>query len=192
MATLTRGTLDAFARTWYLLSAEDVRGLLYRHLSFAYADLRYVVSNGDHIETRDGVPVDADTYQQDIKETLVAMGFTGPAKIELARQAAALLNEALETTNGYTEYSQVSGVAHGHQAAVSMYLRTDIEDGIPVGLRLPRILAIDYGYQILGAAVTVINSFMDVSAVELVPHGERWESAATLANQAMRRLKTGT
>jgi len=58
LATLTRSALEAFSRSWFLLSAEGPGALSHRVLSLLYAELKYPAMNEFTLHTNDGNAVD--------------------------------------------------------------------------------------------------------------------------------------
>lgn len=129
LATLTRGSVEAFGKANYLLGAETAGDLIRRHVSLAASELGQSVRHSE-FAYHDGTRVDGNTYLKGVKDLLTQLGLAEPEHVGVTGLASDLLSESSPGAPGRAFYSQLSGVAHGETAAVSMFIASDLTEGL--------------------------------------------------------------
>jgi hypothetical protein len=126
LATVTRGAVEAFAKANYLLSATSIDGLLQRHVSLANMELSVSTKHSD-FAFFDGTGVDSNEYLDGLTVSLPSWGWARSTRIRLTTLASDLLSESAPGALGGHFYSQLSSVAHGETAGVSMFIQEAAE-----------------------------------------------------------------
>lgn len=129
LATLTRGSVEAFGKANYLLDAESGGELIRRHTSLATSELGTSVKHSD-LAYYDGTRVDGKTYLEGVKDLLGRLGLGKPDQVGVTALASDLLSESSPGSPGRAFYSQLSGVAHWETASVSMFIASDLNEGL--------------------------------------------------------------
>lgn len=122
LATVTRAAVEAFAKANYLLSATSIEELLHRHISLANMEL-FVSTKHSEFAFFDGTGVDGKEYLEGIRGLLAQLGLGKIDRIGLTTLASDLLSESSPGALGRHFYSQLSSVAHGETAGVSMFIQ---------------------------------------------------------------------
>lgn len=129
LATLTRGSVEAFGKANYLLGAESAGDLIRRHVSLVILELGNSVKHSE-FAYYDGKQVDGKTHLEGVKDLVVQLGLGKPDQISVTALASDLLSESSPGAPGRAFYSQLSAVAHGEAAAVSMFIEADLDEGL--------------------------------------------------------------
>jgi hypothetical protein len=93
MATLTRGSVEAFGKANYLLGAASAGDLIRRHVSLATLELGNSVKHSEFAH-HDGTQVDGKTHLQGVKDLVVQLGLGEPDRIGVTTLASDLLSES--------------------------------------------------------------------------------------------------
>lgn len=161
LATVTRGALEAFARSWFLLSASGPADLAHRQLSLLFSDLRYPATFGIPVATLDGDPIDPVGRRVFYASELARLELPPPIKIELSRLVADLLNSELDDGSGGRRYSDLSSIAHGHRLGVNTFVVRDEIGGIG-GLVAPRDVVFEFAMELLAGISATMDAFIRV------------------------------
>ena len=148
LATLTRGALEAFAKSYFLMSTDDPGELLSRHVSLTIAEMS-VSSKHNQFVTQSGEPADINAFLDGQKNLLKERKLplmTGP-DLGVTRLVTTLLDSSANAGMGRKFYSQLSGVAHGETAALGMFL---VAEPGKVQFKIPRQLVVEYAGMISG------------------------------------------
>lgn len=137
LATVARGTHEALARTWFLLTRTSDADLHHRSISLLIAELHFPAKFGESMRTRGGTAVDPVEVRKSLQAELQRLGLPKPTRIDFARLVATMLDDVLEGGDGRDVYSTLSAVAHAQRYGLDTYIRTD-ELGQVVGLVAPR------------------------------------------------------
>ena len=174
-ATTTRGAVEAFSRTHWMLDAGTTPELVRRQLSIAIGDLEFYLKHtpDEPLRTVTGREINA----PELRETL--LGFLAHHGLsQLSTKPTILAREFLDAAlgGGALKYSRLSSVAHGESYSVHSFVDLDHLDENLVGLKLPRNIAIEYaGYLVVGGAL-IGNRLIDVFEPPL-DERERWHAA---------------
>jgi hypothetical protein len=169
LATLTRGAVEAFGKAHYLLQASSPSELLRRHLNLGIAELstsakhsEFTLFNGEHIN--------GPAYIDGLKAVLADEGLKAES-VGVTALASTVLSDSAPGAPGRAFYSQLSGVAHGETAGVTMFIGKDIEAGI--GFVRRRNVMLPYAGMLFGTCRLVLNQIINHFAVEQ-EHLNRW------------------
>jgi len=161
LATVTRGALEALARSYFLLSSSDTRTLLYRQLSMLHSDLKYPARFGEMIQTKDGDVLDPRAKRQHYVKELARLGLPAAVSIELAQAVATMLDAEFKDGQGLMSYSALSAVAHGHRLGVNTYVVRDEAGGVG-SLAAPRDSVVLFAVQLMAAMSATMDSFVEM------------------------------
>ncbi|MBL0706128.1 hypothetical protein [Sinomonas cellulolyticus] len=171
LATLTRGAVEAFGKAHYLLQADSALELLRRHLSLGITELD-VSTKHSEITLFNGGRIDGADYVDGLKKVLIDKGLKAE-RVGNTGLASTVLSDSAPGAPGRAFYSQLSGVAHGETAGVSMFIGKDVEAGI--GFVRRRDVMLPYAGMLFATCRLVMNQIIDYFAVEL-EHRNRWNS----------------
>lgn len=187
LATLTRGGIEAFAKSYFLLSANSADELVSRHISLAIAEMT-VSSRHNQFVTAGGEETDIAEYLVGLRKLLTGLDLPLLARPEvgLASLATTLLDQSASSGMGRKFYSQLSGVAHGETSALGMF---HVARPGRVEFRMLPELAVEYAGMLCGTAVTVLDRMALVFDVE----GEQlahWNAVKVRAAAALKRMQS--
>lgn len=163
LATLTRGSVEAFGKANYLLSAESAGDLVRRHTSLVIHELTNSVKHSEFSQY-DGTKVDGKTYLEGVKNLLGQLGLGDPYPIGVTALASDLLSESSPGAPGRAFYSQLSAVAHGEAGAVSMFIESDLDEGLRFVHR--RDVLLPYTGMLFATCRLVLDKMIDHFGVE--------------------------
>lgn len=169
LATLTRGAIEAFGKAHYLLQASSPSDLLRRHLSLGIAELSNSTKHSD-FTLFNGQQINGSAYVDGLREVLAGGGLQAE-RVGVTALASAVLSDSAPGAPGRAFYSQLSGVAHGETAGVTMFIGQDIEAG--VGFVRRRKVMLPYAAMLFGTCRLVLNQVISHFAVER-EHQDRW------------------
>lgn len=169
LATLTRGAVEAFGKAHYLLQASSPPELLRRHLSLGIAELSTSTKHSD-FTLFNGEQINGSAYIDGLKEVLADGGLQAE-RVGVTALASSVLSDSAPGAPGRAFYSQLSGVAHGETAGVTMFIRQDTEAGI--GFVRRRKVMLPYAATLFGTCRLVVNQVINHFAVEQ-EHQTRW------------------
>lgn len=159
LATVTRGALEAFARSWYLLDATDEADLIHRTLSTLYSDLRYPARHGEVIMTRDGDPADPTERRAFYSAELSRLGLPPPRAMDLSQAVGQMLDAEFNDDGGKLRYSSLSSVAHAHRLGVNTFIVTDETGGV-AGLVPPHAAVVEFAVELMAAMSTTMDALV--------------------------------
>lgn len=185
LATLTRGSVEALGKANYLLDAESAGDLIRRHVSLATLELGNSVKHSE-FAYQDGTLLDGRTHLDGIKDLVVQLGLRKPDQISITALASDLLNESSPGSPGRAFYSQLSAVAHGETAAVSMFVATDLNEG----LRFvhSRDVLLPYAGMLFATCRLVLDKLIDHFGIEQ-EHCDGWHGVTERAEQWIKELR---
>lgn len=186
LAAVTRAALEAFSRTWLLLSASGPEELIHRHLSLLYSDLRHPALNNTPMASLDGDPFDPVERRFFYAAELERLGLPAPLKIELSRLTADLLDAEFEDGKGARRYSDLSAIAHGQRLGTNTFVIRDDTGGIG-GLVAPREVVEIFATESLASISAATEAFIRVFGNQ-VRHMELFSAASDRAAVAMSRF----
>ncbi|GAA4659588.1 hypothetical protein [Arthrobacter cryoconiti] len=163
LATLTRGSVEALGKANYLLDANSASDLLRRHVSLATLELGNSVKHSE-FAYHDGTKVDGKAYLEGVKDLVVQLGLSKPDQVNVTGLTSDLLNESSPGSPGRTFYSQLSGVAHGETAAVSMFIASDLNEGLRFVHK--RDVLLPYAGMLFATCRLVLDKMIDHFGVE--------------------------
>lgn len=183
-ATLTRGAIEALAKAFYLLSAENPQYFLQRYV--ALQEYEFNTTKDSEYQKLDGSPVDGEAHLAQLRNTLTEHDIhplkTGRRGVVLTRMVHALLDASADLDAGLSRklYSQLCGIAHTNTSAVAMYAH---DQGDGPRLRLPRELAFSQAGMNLGTLIAVLDRYVTHHQPARDVR-ERWESATARTGPA--------
>jgi hypothetical protein len=186
LATLTRGALEAFAKSYFLMSTDDPGELLTRHVSLTVSEMAASSKHNQFI-SQSGEAADIDAFLASQKKLLKDLGLplmSGP-ELGVTRLVTTLLDASANTGMGRKFYSQLSGVAHGETAALGMFL---VAEPGKVQFKIPRQLVVEYAGMISATCVTVIDRMAVMFGLER-EHQQSWNGAKARADTALKLLQ---
>jgi hypothetical protein len=169
LATLTRGAVEAFGKAHYLLQASSPSELLRRHLNLGIAELSTSAKHSE-LTLFNGEYINGPAYIDGLKEVLADKGLKAES-VGVTALASTVLSDSAPGASGRAFYSQLSGVAHGETAGVTMFIGKDIEAGI--GFVRRRNVMLPYAGMLFGTCRLVLNQIINHFAVEQ-EHLNRW------------------
>jgi len=184
LATLCRGAIESFGRSFYLLTATTPIDLLYRHASLINQDVGRWLQYNSYVRT-DGSAFDMHAHLDELREMLVELKL--PVFDRAASPTAlatAVLDAASEQNLGRSAYSQLSAVAHGASTAVVPFLAVD---GVAVSIQIPRAVAFEYTGMIVGTCAVVTEELIARFGLS-IQHRERWHAAQVRSSAAFDKL----
>lgn len=190
LATLVRGALEAFARTWFISQATDDRDLCLRHLSLLYSDLRYPANLDEELFTRDGDRVDPRAKRAHYFAELARIGYSAPIRTDSSQIVTSMLESEIGDGLGLRKYSVLSSVAHAHRSGLNAFVITDPESGGVAGLQTSVDLVGDLAVHAMAGMVASTEGFVklfgsDARQVDLVDEATR-RAALRLKRMASR------
>lgn len=127
LATLTRGSVEAFGKANYLLSAASASDLIRRHVGLATHELGNSVKHS-RIASYGGTEVDGKEHLDKIRGLVAHLGLEKPDNVGVTALPSDVLSESSPGAPGRAFYSQLSGVAHGETAGVSMFIESGVSE----------------------------------------------------------------
>jgi len=154
VVTLTRAALESLARARWLARDEDLNALVHRTLSLLYGDLRYPAYFGEQMLTRNGLPLDPAAQRALYRSELARLGLQEPAKVEISKLVADLIDADIKHQDGPRLYSILSSVAHAHRAGINAFVQIEPgTDHFAMEAPLPTITEF-----VLQVAVTLLST----------------------------------
>ncbi|MCU1479289.1 MAG: hypothetical protein JWQ19_75 [Subtercola sp.] len=186
LATLTRGGVEAFAKSYFLLSSQDAEELVSRHISIAIAEMT-VSGKHNKFMTQTGEETDINEYLAGLRRVLLDLNLPllDKSKVGLTPLATTLLDQGANTGMGRKFYSQLSGVAHGETAALGMFM---VAQPGKVEFRMVPQLAVEYAGMLCASAVTVLDRMELVFGVT-GEQSDRWNGVKSRADLALKRMQ---
>lgn len=183
IVTLTRAALESLARARWLARDEDLNTLVHRTLSLLYGDLRHPAYFGEQIHTRDGLLLDPAAQRAFYRSELARLGLQEPAKVEMGKLVAELVEADIKHQDGPRLYSILSSIAHAHRAGINAFVQ--IEPGtdlFAMEAPLPTIteLALQVAVTLLSTTEAVLSWYGAVPAELDRVHGAMARAAARL------------
>ena len=169
LATLTRGAVEAFGKAHYLLHASSPSELLRRHLNLGISEFSTSTKHNE-FTLFNGEQINGSAYIDGLKEVLATKGLKAE-NVRVTSLASTVLSDSAPGAPGRTFYSQLSGVAHGETAGVTMFLGKDIEAGI--GFVRRREVILPYAGMLFATCRLVLNQIITHFAVE-EEYRNRW------------------
>lgn len=185
LATLTRGSVEALGKANYLLDAKSASDLLRRHVSLATLELGNSVKHNE-FALHDGTKVDGKAHLQDVKDLAMKLGLDKPDQVNVTGLTSALLSESAPGAPGRQYYSQLSGVAHGETAAVSMFIASDLDEGLRFVHK--RVVLFPYAGILFGTCRLVLDKMIDHFGVEQ-EHCNGWRGVTERAEPWINELR---
>ena len=148
LASLTRGALEAFSRSWFPLSAGRPGTLTHRVISLLYAELKYPELYEFTLHTNDGDAVDPKERRSCYQNELRRLGLQPAKKIEFSQLVADLLNHQLGDGSGLERYSDLSAIAHGSRLGVNSFVARN-DKGAIEGLVARRDIVMNFTTEIV-------------------------------------------
>ncbi len=184
MGTLVRGAIEAFAKSYYLLSADSTEDFIARHIALTADELKYPLRYSRFREWN-GKVTDGSGYPAAHRRIAVELGLPKialPTEQEKVRVLLSAATTGLEV--GGDVYSQLSGAAHAVTSALGMYL---VQDG-SARFEYPRQIAFEQvGYLFAGVTI-VAEHVLLVFGLEEADR-ERWWSARIRAETALLKIR---
>jgi hypothetical protein len=187
-ATLTRGSVEALAKSYYLLTAPDAAALLRRHVGLQEYEFDAMKSN--EFQDTDGNLVDLGERVRAMRAVLIEHGIT-PLKpksdVHLSGMVRDLLESSAELDAGLSRklYAHLSSIAHANTSSIAMHL---VDDGSGPRLRLPRDVVLEQAGMNVGTLIEVIDRYLAFNQ----PAGSvkvQWEQALGRAAGSVRTLQ---
>lgn len=185
LATLTRGSVEALGKANYLLDAESAGDLIRRHVSLATLELGNSVKHSE-FAYHDGKQVDGKTHLEGFKDLVVQLGLGKPDQVGVTTLASDLLSESSPGAPGRAFYSQLSAVAHGEAAAVSMFIESDLDEGLRFVHR--RDVLLPYTGMLFATCRLVLDKLIDHFGIEQ-EHCNGWRGVTERAEQWIKELR---
>lgn len=161
LATLTRGAMEAYARAWWFLRAEDGVALLTRWLSSTSKELSMAIHINPDVELFElrGQGTTAQSLQQTVLDDFERL--TGTRK-PLAVSYTTLTTALVRTFNkgARSHYSHLSAVAHGETLGIQGFFGADDNRGVLI-LGLPDYWGVNYAEQVFMSTSTVFRELLD-------------------------------
>jgi hypothetical protein len=139
LATVVRGAVESFARTFHILSHADQADLAHRTITLLHNDLFFPYRFGEEIMTRDGDAVDVAAKRSFYADELRRLGLPQPSKTNLSGMVVAMLDSEIQDGRGNVRYSTLSATAHAHRLGINNFVVTDETGGVS-GLVAPRLV----------------------------------------------------
>jgi hypothetical protein len=187
-ATLTRGSVEALGKSYYLLTAPDASTLLRRHVGMQEYEFDAMKSND--FQDADGNLVDLGERVREMRAVLLEHRIT-PLKpksdVHLSGMVRDLLESSAELDAGLSRklYAQLSSIAHANTSSIAMHM---VDDGSGPRLRLPRAVVLEQAGMNVGTLIEVIDRYLAFNQ----PAGsaqEQWEQALGRAARSVRKLQ---
>jgi hypothetical protein len=183
LATLTRSALEAFSRSWFLLSTEWPGTLTHRLISLLHAELKYPELYELVLHTNDGDPVDPKEKRIYYRNELKRLGLPAAVKIEFSQLVADLLNHHLDGESGLERYSDLSAIAHGLRLGVNSFVARNDEGAIE-RLIAPRDLVMNWATEIVVSMSAPMDALIEAFG-EDTRHQELFRTAKLRAVAAI-------
>jgi hypothetical protein len=160
LATVARGSLESFARTWHLLSSNGESEFIYRTINLLRSDLRFAELLGEPIRTRDGDAVDPAERRKFYADELKRLQLPSPARVELAGMVAVMLDAEMGKGDGRRRYSSLSSIAHAHRLGINQFITTGSNGNIN-GMAAPRPVVMDIVGTLAAATYGTAQAFVE-------------------------------
>ena len=183
LATLTRSALEAFSRSWFLLSAERPGTLTHRVISLLHAELKYPERYEFVLHTNDGDAVDPKEKRIYYRNELKRLGLPLAVKIEFSQLVADLLDHHLDGESGLERYSDLSAIAHGLRLGVNSFVARN-DKGAIERLIAPRDLVMNWATEIVVSMSAPMDALIEAFG-ENTRHQELLRSAKRRAVAAI-------
>ena len=131
LATLTRGSIEAYARAWWFIQPEDDTEVILRWLSGLAAELKVFARlrpDATLHEVRGRNSVAAAEHERVLDDIERLTGARKPRAINYTSMASTLADQW--TSNGRIVYSDLSGVAHGESLGLHSFVQADDLAGV--------------------------------------------------------------
>nr|WP_314841477.1 hypothetical protein [uncultured Microbacterium sp.] len=128
-ATVMRGGLEAFAKSWYFNTSAGVEEFVFRYLSSRYSEYRYPRLFKESLRTYDGRVVNPEIEAAEALAELERIGLGRPERVDISGRVAALVNAAHGQDHGRKDYSGLSSVAHAEHVGLGNFLTFDPSSG---------------------------------------------------------------
>lgn len=183
LATVARGALEGFAKSYFLLSAPSTEVLVARHISITAADLIHPLRHSK-FQDHTGKPLDNGSFPKLHSEIASMLDLPDMQRPSVQQMVDKLLSAGAR--EGFRPsrdiYSQLSGPAHASMSSLGMY-RGDGESNLSLP---PAIAREQTGYLFAGTCV-VAEVWLDVFAA--APHDRLgWVAARSAAELNMIKL----
>lgn len=159
LATVARGALETFARTWHLLDARDAPDFVHRHLSLLHEESRYPAYFNTTATSRAGDEYDSKSLRAHWAAELTRLGLPAPGRIVSGEIVGGLLDAALGDGSGKRHYSDLSGFAHGHRMAINHFVKVDDSGGIG-SLVADRFTVVNIAHNLFSGAAEVMKELV--------------------------------
>lgn len=161
LATITRGALESFSRSWFILQYDSTGDMSHRLMSLLHSDLKYPVKLGEELFTRGGKPVNPEAQRKFIESELARFGLGRPSNVDISRVVGDMLDSQFRDFLGRRLYSSLSAVAHGHRLGINTFIVTDHTGGVS-GLAAPREVVLQYASMLVAAHAAVLQPFIEL------------------------------
>ncbi|TFD09059.1 MULTISPECIES: hypothetical protein [unclassified Cryobacterium] len=189
LATVARGSLESLARTWHLLARDSESDFIYRTISLLRSDLRFAELLGEPIRTRDGDTVDPAANRRFYADELKRLQLPSPARVALAEMVAAMLNAAMDKSDGRMQYSALSSIAHAHRLGINQFITTG-SNGDVNGMAAPRPVVMQIVGTLTAATYGTVQAFVAFYGNQ-TRHVELLEKAMRRAVQTLNPIMDG-
>jgi len=186
LATLTRGALEAFSRTSFLLAGRDAKDLTHRHISCLYADFLYPARHNEVLFTRDGDRVNPAEQRLFFRSELDRLGLPAPVRVEVGKNIQDMLEPELGDGLALRKYSALSSIAHAHRSGMNVFIVTDESGGV-TGLRASGDVVGDLAMQLMAAMSSTLTSYIQLFGAR-PRHVDLVESIVERAAEALARI----
>jgi len=182
-ATVVRGVLEAYAKTYFLASAITFEQLLQRYCSLVWDELQYPVRHSSFADTT-GALIDGAAYREAFRLLLESHGMGKPLAVPMTALVASLLEDAIDGAADPAIYSQLSGVAHAGTSSVGMFF----ENVADLEMVMPAQIGHEYTGYVFAAIRTAALAFIDAYAPPTAAH-DRWLAALGRAESAIAQMR---
>lgn len=173
LATLTRGAVESFARSMWLIESDEDEEVILRWLSGLARELSYDANESPtkplgelrgrattFIEAREGILDDIEKLS----------GSRSPRPVKYGELAASLINRS--KSDGRAVYSQLSSVAHGESLGHHGFVSVDVDDqlGEKYVVSLHEMWGASYATQAFAASSVLSRELLKLLGI-VVPSG---------------------
>lgn len=167
-ATVMRGALEAFAKSWYFTTSAGVDEFVLRYLSSRYSEYRYPRMFKESLRTYDGRVVDPEIEAAETLAEIERLGLGRPERVDISGRVAALVNAAHGKNHGRKDYSGLSSVAHAEHVGLGNFLTFDPLSGRAT-LAHRRSLLLDMLASLCLSVLECLNALVRVFGSQPVP-----------------------
>jgi hypothetical protein len=180
LGTLVRGAVEAFAKSYFLLTAQTTADLIGRHIALTTDELKFPVRYSQ-FQQWDGRVTDGKGYLDVHRNILLQLGLEPLRVPSVQNRVSALLTAgSVGPAVGGDVYSGLSGAAHAVTSALGMYLQRDDS----AKYEYPREIGFEQVGYLFASIVVVAGLIIDVFALEQADR-DRWDAARTRAEIAI-------